>query len=74
MKYYYSMFQLESGQYALVRVANNRLEALYERKRGKIALARWDNWVPQDHELATFSYHDASEYTAAENEEVRNAA
>jgi hypothetical protein len=76
----YTMIAIQPGsedeqRFAILRIwsDNEKIEALYSRKRGPIELLRWDSgYISAGHKLARFHYKDAKAYVDFENEQVEN--
>jgi hypothetical protein len=64
----YQTVRLDNGFAGIIKIQNERVEALYFAKRGPLSFFQWNTWPPADHVLARFNPQEAEDYATWENE------
>ena len=55
--YFYSVYEASPGKWGLIRTREgNRSEMAFSQSAGGLTFVRWETWVPEDFQLATYEY------------------
>jgi hypothetical protein len=66
----YQTVKLDDGFYGVIKIQNERVEALYYSKRGPLSFYQWNTWPPANHVLARFTDQEAEHFATWENDNV----